>query len=76
MQISEMAADGTVDFAIATEALELFSDLIDDAVLSLEPLYSGAPRSSPHAAVKTHPGGGGGTPIVTYVLLYRPLQAG
>lgn len=28
MQISEMAADGVVDFAIATEALELFSDLI------------------------------------------------
>ncbi len=28
MQISEMAADGTVDFAIATEAMELFSDLI------------------------------------------------
>jgi LysR family cys regulon transcriptional activator len=28
MQISEMAADGTVDFAIATEALELFSNLI------------------------------------------------
>lgn len=28
MQISEMAADGTVDFAIATEALELFSDLV------------------------------------------------
>ncbi len=28
MQISQMAADGTVDFAIATEALELFSDLI------------------------------------------------
>ncbi|GAB5414439.1 MAG: HTH-type transcriptional regulator CysB [Congregibacter sp.] len=28
MQISEMAADGSVDFAIATEALELFSDLI------------------------------------------------
>ena len=28
MQISELAADGTVDFAIATEALELFSDLI------------------------------------------------
>jgi LysR family cys regulon transcriptional activator len=27
-QISEKAADGTVDFAIATEALELFSDLI------------------------------------------------
>ncbi|MFE8069721.1 HTH-type transcriptional regulator CysB [Marinobacteraceae bacterium S3BR75-40.1] len=28
MQISEMAANGVVDFAIATEALELFSDLI------------------------------------------------
>ena len=28
MQISEMAAKGSVDFAIATEALELFSDLI------------------------------------------------
>ena len=28
MQIAEMAAEGTVDFAIATEALELFSDLI------------------------------------------------
>ena len=28
MQISEMAADGTADFAICTEALELFSDLV------------------------------------------------
>ena len=28
VQISEKAADGAVDFAIATEALELFSDLI------------------------------------------------
>ena len=28
MQISEMAAEGSVDFAIATEALELFSDLV------------------------------------------------
>jgi LysR family transcriptional regulator, cys regulon transcriptional activator len=28
MQIAEMAADGTVDFAIATEAMELFSNLI------------------------------------------------
>ncbi|SEF98558.1 HTH-type transcriptional regulator CysB [Marinobacterium lutimaris] len=28
MQISELAADGTVDFAIATEALQHFSDLI------------------------------------------------
>ena len=28
MQISEMAVDGAVDFAIATEALDLFSDLL------------------------------------------------
>ncbi len=28
MQISELAADGTADFAIATEAMDLFSDLI------------------------------------------------
>ena len=28
MQISEMAADGAVDFAIATEALDLFGDLL------------------------------------------------
>lgn len=28
IQIAEMAAEGSVDFAIATEALELFSDLI------------------------------------------------
>ncbi|MFT5481707.1 MAG: LysR family cys regulon transcriptional activator [Halieaceae bacterium] len=28
MQISELAADGTVEFAIATEALELFTDLV------------------------------------------------
>ncbi|CAH0990203.1 HTH-type transcriptional regulator CysB [Sinobacterium norvegicum] len=28
MQIAELAADGTVDFAIATEALELFADLV------------------------------------------------
>jgi len=28
MQIAEMAADGSVDFAIATEALDLFNDLV------------------------------------------------
>ncbi len=28
MQISELAANGTADFAIATEAMELFSDLV------------------------------------------------
>ncbi len=67
MQISEMAADGTVDFAIATEALELFSDLI------MMPCYRWnrcivVPRDHPLASVShltledvaVHP-------IVTYV---------
>ncbi|AFU97859.1 HTH-type transcriptional regulator CysB [Simiduia agarivorans] len=67
MQISEMAADGTVDFAIATEALELFSDLV------MMPCYRWnrcvvVPRNHPLAqssqltleAVAKHP-------IVTYV---------
>ena len=67
MQISEMAADGTVDFAIATEALELFSELV------MMPCYSWnrcivVPRDHPLAqlssltlkAVAEHP-------IVTYV---------
>jgi LysR family cys regulon transcriptional activator len=67
MQISEMAADGTVDFAIATEALELFSDLV------MMPCYSWnrcivVPRDHPLTqlskltlkAVADHP-------IVTYV---------
>jgi LysR family cys regulon transcriptional activator len=67
MQISEMAADGTVEFAIATEALELFSDLI------MMPCYRWnrcilVPRDHPLAqlpeltleAVAEHP-------IVTYV---------
>ncbi len=67
MQISEMAADGTVEFAIATEALELFSDLV------MMPCYRWnrcilVPRNHPLAemdsltleAVAEHP-------IVTYV---------
>lgn len=67
MQISEMAADGTVDFAIATEAMELFSDLI------MMPCYSWnrcvvVPKNHPLAQVShltlediaKHP-------IVTYV---------
>ena len=67
MQISEMAADGAVDFAIATEALDLFSDLL------MMPCYRWnrcviVPRDHPLAQVSTltiedvaaHP-------IVTYV---------
>jgi LysR family cys regulon transcriptional activator len=67
MQISELAADGTVDFAIATEALELFSDLV------MMPCYKWnrsiiVPKNHPLAAVSEitledvakHP-------IVTYV---------
>ncbi len=67
MQISEMAADASVDFAIATEALELFGDLV------MMPCYSWnrcivVPKNHPLAqlseltleAVAQHP-------IVTYV---------
>jgi LysR family cys regulon transcriptional activator len=67
MQISEMAADGAVDFAIATEALDLFSDLL------MMPCYRWnrcvlVPRDHPLAQVSTltiedvaaHP-------IITYV---------
>lgn len=67
MQIAEMAADGSVDFAIATEAMELFDDLI------MMPCYTWnrcvvVPRDHPLAQLKeltlqelaAHP-------IVTYV---------
>lgn len=51
MQISELAADGTVDFAIATEALSLFSDLV------MMPCYRWnrcivVPKDHPLASVK------------------------
>lgn len=51
MQIAEMAADGTVDFAIATEAMEHFADLI------MMPCYRWnrcviVPRNHPLTAVK------------------------
>ncbi len=50
VQIAEMAADGSVDFAIATEALELFNDLV------MMPCYSWnrcvlIPRNHPLAQV-------------------------
>jgi len=51
VQISEMAANGTVDFAIATEALELFNNLV------MMPCYEWnrsviVPRGHPLAKVK------------------------
>ncbi len=51
MQIAEMAADGTVDFAIATEAMEHFSDLV------MMPCYRWnrcviVPRNHPLASMK------------------------
>jgi LysR family cys regulon transcriptional activator len=46
VQIAEMAADGTVDFAIATEALELFSDLVMMPCYTLESLRDRARRAS------------------------------
>ena len=67
MQISEMAADGSVDFAIATEALELFSDLI------LLPCYEWnrcvlVPRNHPLAQVsKLTIEDVAKQPLVTYV---------
>lgn len=67
MQISEMAADGTVDFAIATEALELFSDLV------MMPCYRWnrcviVPRNHPLAQVsKLSLEDVAAHPIVTYV---------
>lgn len=50
MQISELAVDGTADFAIATEAMELYSDLV------MMPCYSWnrailLPKSHPLAEV-------------------------
>jgi len=67
MQISEMASDGTVDFAIATEALELFSNLI------MMPCYRWnrcilVPRNHPLAKVSTLTlEDVAAQPIVTYV---------
>lgn len=67
MQISELAADGTVDFAIATEALDLFSDLI------MMPCYKWnrtvvVPKSHPLAQVaKISLEDIAKYPIVTYV---------
>jgi LysR family cys regulon transcriptional activator len=67
MQISEMAADGTVDFAIATEALELFGDLV------MLPCYRWnrcilVPRDHPLIRVKNISlGDVARYPIVTYV---------
>lgn len=76
MQIAEMAADGSVDFAIATEALEHFSDLImmpcyrwNRCVVVPRAIRCRLPRLTLEALAEY--------PIVTYVFgLYRPLQAG
>ncbi len=67
MQISEMAADGTADFAIATEAMELFNDLV------MMPCYTWnrcvvVPKGHPLAQVaKLSLADVAGYPIVTYV---------
>jgi LysR family cys regulon transcriptional activator len=68
MQISRLAADGTADFAIATEALELFKDLVmmpcyrwNRAVLvpRQHPLAALDSRSLTHEQIACYP-------IVTY----------
>jgi LysR family cys regulon transcriptional activator len=67
IQISEKAADGSVDFAIATEALELFSDLL------MMPCYRWnrcilVPRDHPLASLgKVSLEDVADYPIVTYV---------
>ncbi len=67
MQISEMAADGTADFAIATEAMESFNDLI------MMPCYTWnrcvvVPKGHPLAQVqKLSLADVAAYPIVTYV---------
>ncbi len=67
MQIAEMAADGQVDFAIATEALELFGDLV------MLPCYNWnrcivVPRGHPLTEIETLTlGDVARYPIVTYV---------
>src|SRR5690606_4102942 len=67
MQISEMAADGTADFAIATEAMESFNDLI------MMPCYTWnrcvvVPKVHPLAQVqKLSLADVAAYPIVTYV---------
>ncbi|MFA5632371.1 MAG: HTH-type transcriptional regulator CysB [Porticoccaceae bacterium] len=67
VQISEMAAEATVDFAIATEALELFSDLL------MMPCYSWnrcvlVPRDHPLASIsRLRIEDVAEYPIVTYV---------
>ncbi|HET8710216.1 MAG TPA: HTH-type transcriptional regulator CysB [Spongiibacteraceae bacterium] len=67
MQLSELAADGTVDFAIATEALDLFSDLV------MMPCYKWnrcviVPKNHPLAQVsKLTLEDVAANPIVTYV---------
>lgn len=67
MQIAEMAADGAIDFAIATEAVELFSDLI------LLPCFTWnrcilVPRNHPLASIsKLTLADVASHPIVTYV---------
>jgi len=76
MQIAEMAADGTVDFAIATEALELFGDLV------MMPCYRWnrcvvVPQGHPLAKLpKLTLEALAEYPIVTYVFRFHwPLQA-
>ena len=53
LQIAELASDGQVDFAIATEALEHFSGLVMLPVLPMESVHCGTQRPS-LACGRTH----------------------
>ena len=78
MQIAEMAADGTVDFAIATHrGPGVVGGPGNDAVLSLEPLRGRAPGPSTGQVAEVDVGGPGRIPDrYLRVRLYRALQAG
>lgn len=75
-QIAEAVSKGNADFAIATEALHLYDDLVA-AMLSLEPVDCSDPRaSSGHQGLGVHRGTGPVSIGNLYLWLYRPLRTG
>ena len=56
-QIAELVARGQADLAIATEAIELFSEPGDAALLRVEPLRGRAARASAAEGETAHAGG-------------------
>lgn len=69
MQIAEMAADGAVDFAISTEGLELFGDLVILPCFTWCPLML-VPEKHPLAGKSPDLAAIADYPLVTYMLGY------